>query len=157
MTFFYSKDTNGFYLSPPAGLDVVEISEADHASLMDGQVLGKVIVADSSGLPALKDPPLITVGAWLEFVKSSMRELRAPMLDALSGIAGRAQRAGNAAMAAEADELSQHLLDITNDTALNSATTYDEMKSSGLAAFNRIAASASPALSSVFRDLENHQ
>lgn len=85
--------------------------------------------------------------------KSEIRELRAPMLDALSGIAGRAVRSGNDSLAAEADALAVLLLDITDDQALNVATTYEEMQAAGVAAYKRIAATASPSLSIVFKEI----
>ena len=38
-------------------VDAVEITTEEHAALIEGQALGKVIVADKSGRPILKDPP----------------------------------------------------------------------------------------------------
>lgn len=62
---FYSKTTNGFYAREIHGdnipADAVEITEAEHAALLDGQSMGKVIVADESGHPILQDPPPLTV------------------------------------------------------------------------------------------------
>jgi hypothetical protein len=82
---FYSKSKNGFYdpavhtsyfkshtvtkgegedattetvyepIEPIA--DAVELSEEHHNALIDGQSLGKIIVADASGFPVLQDPP----------------------------------------------------------------------------------------------------
>ena len=77
--------------------------------------------------------------------------MRAPMLDALTGIAGRAERSGNDALALEADALAEQLLDITDDPALNAATTYESMQAAGIAAYRRIAGNSSPALASVFK------
>ena len=89
----------------------------------------------------------------LENAKTELRTMRAPMLDALNGIAGRAARAGNDALAAEAGALAELLLDITDDPALNAAITYEEMQAAGVAAYKRIAATASPELSIVFREI----
>lgn len=58
---FYSKSTGGFYTRDIHGNnipgDAVEITEAEHAALIEGQSMGKVIVADESGRPILQDPP----------------------------------------------------------------------------------------------------
>ena len=58
---FYSKSTGGFYTSEIHGDnipdDAVEITEAEHAALLEWQSQGKVIVADESGRPILQDPP----------------------------------------------------------------------------------------------------
>ena len=58
---FYSKATNGFYTLEIHGdnipADAVEITEAEHAALIEGQSLGKRIVADENGRPILQDPP----------------------------------------------------------------------------------------------------
>ena len=58
---FYSKSTGGFYSHEIHGDnipgDAVEITEAEHAALIDGQSNGKRIVADESGRPILQDPP----------------------------------------------------------------------------------------------------
>ena len=61
MNIYYAKSTNGFYDAAIHGdnipADAVEITEAEHAALIEGQSLGKVIVADESGRPILQDPP----------------------------------------------------------------------------------------------------
>ena len=58
---FYSKSTGGFYTRDIHGdnipADAVEITEAEHAALIEGQSLGKLIVADENGRPILQDPP----------------------------------------------------------------------------------------------------
>ena len=58
---FYSKSTGGFYTREIHGdnipADAVEITEAEHAALIEGQSMGKVIVADENGRPILQDPP----------------------------------------------------------------------------------------------------
>lgn len=58
---FYSKSTGGFYAREIHGdnipADAVEITEAEHAALIEGQSQGKVIVADENGYPILQDPP----------------------------------------------------------------------------------------------------
>lgn len=61
----YAKSTGGFYIDEIHGgnipSDAVEITEAEHAALLEGQSQGKVIVADESGRPILQDPPPPTI------------------------------------------------------------------------------------------------
>ena len=61
----YSASTNGFYTESIHGhnipADAVEITEDEHAALLEGQALGKLIVADEYGCPILIDPPQPTV------------------------------------------------------------------------------------------------
>ena len=58
---FFSPATGGFYTREIHGDnipgDAVEITEAEHAALIEGQSLGKRIVAGESGRPILQDPP----------------------------------------------------------------------------------------------------
>lgn len=62
---FYSKSTNGFYTREIHGdnipADAVEITEAEHAALIEGQSMGKRIVTDENGRPILQDPPPPTI------------------------------------------------------------------------------------------------
>lgn len=61
---FYSKTTCGFYSREIHGdkipADAVEITDAEHAALINGQSQGKRIVADAAGRPMLQDPPAPT-------------------------------------------------------------------------------------------------
>lgn len=61
MTYYYSAQENAFYLPDLHGenipLDAVEISNAEHSTLMSGQAHGKRIAADENGYPILQDPP----------------------------------------------------------------------------------------------------
>lgn len=58
---FYSRSTGGFYTHGIHGAkipaDAVEITEDEHAALLDGQSHGKLIQADANGRPVLVDPP----------------------------------------------------------------------------------------------------
>lgn len=60
---FYSAQTGGFYSVEIHGEnipdDAVEISDTEHAALIEGQSQGKCIVADANGRPTLQDqaPP----------------------------------------------------------------------------------------------------
>jgi len=58
---FYAKSTGGFYDAGVHGdaipTDAIEITVEEHAALIEGQSMGKVIVADENGRPILQDPP----------------------------------------------------------------------------------------------------
>ena len=58
---FYSKSTGGFYTREIHGEnipeDVVEITDEQHAALLEGQSQGQIISADEEGNPILIDPP----------------------------------------------------------------------------------------------------
>lgn len=61
---FYSKTTGGFYDIKIHGdnipADAVEITNEQHAALLEGQSQGKRIQADENGYPFLADPPAPT-------------------------------------------------------------------------------------------------
>ncbi len=71
---FYSKTTGGFYSSEIHGdsipVDAVEITDAVHAALIEGQSQGKRIVADENGFPMLVDPPKLTAADIWEKIKA---------------------------------------------------------------------------------------
>ena len=58
---YYSKSTGGFYDTAIHGdnipADAVEITQQQHAALLQGQSEGKLIAADENGYPILQDPP----------------------------------------------------------------------------------------------------
>ena len=107
------------------------------------------LAAGNTPLPA--DVP--QVAELLTRAKDELRALRKPILDAVNGIGWRASMTGNTAVANEAVALADALLDITADPALNAATNYDDMRAAGVAAYKRIAATASPELAIVFREI----
>ena len=61
MSIFYSAQSGGFFAPEIHGdnipADAVEITREHHAALLEGQSLGKRIVADADGYPILQDPP----------------------------------------------------------------------------------------------------
>ena len=154
---FYSKSTGGFYTSEIHGgnipKDAVEITDEIYREAFAGQAAGLQILPDANGMPRASEIEKKPVSVLQSQVKAELRTMRAPMLDALIGIAGRAVRAGNDALAAEADALAVQLLDVTNDAALNAATTFNDMQTAGVAAYKRIAGTASPELGVVFREI----
>lgn len=115
----------------------------------DWQQYQQWLVGGNTPLPA--DVP--QVAELLTRAKDELRALRKPMLDAVNGIGWRASMTGNTALANEAVALAEALLDITVDPALNAATNYDDMRAAGVAAYKRIAATASPELAIVFREI----
>lgn len=87
----------------------------------------------------------------LESFKIEMRAIRKDILDAVNGIGFRALVSGNEALSMEVASVSMMLLDITDDAALNSSSTYDSMRASGIAAFNRISEESSESIKIAFR------
>jgi hypothetical protein len=61
---YYAASTGGFYDSAIHGsnipADAVEITQAEHTALFDGQSAGKIIVPDAKGKPVAADPPAPT-------------------------------------------------------------------------------------------------
>lgn len=62
MTVFYSPEAGGFYTEEIHGADgipadAVEITQAEHAALLDAQSAGKIIKAGAEGKPVASDPP----------------------------------------------------------------------------------------------------
>lgn len=82
-----------------------------------------------------------------------LRAVRAPMLNAVTGILAAALLDGNDDLAEEAKTIRQQLLDITLDPALLAATTYETMKLAGQYAYRRVAAGASAGFAAVFREI----
>lgn len=60
MTIYFSKKTGGFYNREIHGAnmptDVVEITDEEHAALLEGQSQGKLIDFDEAGYPFLAEP-----------------------------------------------------------------------------------------------------
>lgn len=58
---FFSAQTGGFYSREIHGgnipADAVEITDSEHAALMEGQIRGCIIAATATGFPILQDPP----------------------------------------------------------------------------------------------------
>lgn len=77
-TVFYSPTAGGFYTREIHGdnipADAVEITEAEHAALLEGQSMGKIIVADESGRPILQDPPPPTAEQTIEQYMAAVQE-----------------------------------------------------------------------------------
>jgi len=77
MKYRYAQSSGGMYLrGDSAPTDSVEITEAEHAALLAGQLTGKRIVADASGKPVLADPPKATAAEVWERIKSERARRR---------------------------------------------------------------------------------
>lgn len=153
---FFSKSTNGFYSRkihgnsiPP---DSKEIPKARYKELMQQQSLGMVINGDADGLPVASFLAMSTQ-EMLEITKKELRAMRAPMLDAVTGIGWEASESGNTALVTEARAIRVALLDITDDPELNEASTLNAMRAAGVAAYRRIAIDASPAFAATFKEI----
>lgn len=88
MAIFSSKSACGFYDSTIHAVmpdDVVEISADGHASLLQGQCDGKVIVWGDDGCPVLIDPPPLS----LEETAAIERVWRDAKLAATDGVVAR--------------------------------------------------------------------
>lgn len=154
----YAKSTSGFYRPDIHGdsipADAVEITNEEHAALLAAQAAGKRIEAGADGRPVAVDPPAIPVAKLLAQAQEELRSMRRNMLDAVTGIGFRASVAGNTELAQEAADVSQQLLEITDDPAFLAATTLQDMRVAGVAAYRRIADAVSPELRSAFKEIE---
>lgn len=124
---YYSKTTRGFYDSDFSGDgipdDAVEIPPALRWELLSAQSTGAVIgFDDSTQLPVVTTPPLLTVDGMRDVVFTEARAFREVVLNRLTGIGVRAMVAGDSATAATASDLQQKLLDITKHPAVLAVT-----------------------------------
>lgn len=98
------------------------------------------------------NPPPPPIFETLERAKNELRTMREPMLSAVTGIGWDASVSGDNQLVQESRNIRNALRDITDDPALNAAQTYEEMRAAGVAAYRRIAASASPAFAATFKE-----
>lgn len=155
---FFSKSTMGFYAREIHGDeipdDALEISKELYFSLLEDQSRGKIISCDDLGFPISIYPATPPLSDILDRVKEELRDMRADLLDAVTGIGFRAIVAGNQELAKEAVQISKKLLDITDNSELNASQTYAEMRSAGIDEFRRIASIASEAFSATFKEFK---
>lgn len=150
---FYSKATGGFYTPEIHGAnipaDAMEITEPEHAKLLEGQAEGKRIVAGPNGFPELSDPPPVDPQLAIDAKLARLRTVREEILNRLGGIAGRADRKGDKVTADACDTATQSLLDITKDLPIELA----EIELTVFARYKALvstAALAAPSLISAF-------
>ena len=161
MTTFYSKTTGGFY---PSGMradydktstwpdDAVAVTDVDELIIRDGLARGGTVTG-SPGAWVVTPPKAETADEIRARAIVQIRTIRAPMLDALSGIAGRAARKGDNATAQDADDAADALLSITELPAFMAATTYDVMQAAILDRYTQIADAAPESVQVVFREV----
>ncbi|OSN04361.1 hypothetical protein AU512_16350 [Lonsdalea iberica] len=98
MKVYYSASENGFYidmLNHEIPVDVTEITEATWNELLSAQAAGKLITADSAGLPIVTEQPAPSDEALINEAEAKKASLRAtadtaiaPLQDAIDlGIA----------------------------------------------------------------------
>ena len=160
---FYSKSTGGFYEPGIHGANIpadsIEITDSEHAALLEAQSNGKIIQADVNGKPVALDyfKTAADLAAEKNAALKQMRTLRAEVLNALAGIAGRAQRSGDTATATACDTASAALLNITADKKVIAAKDGATTTAAVLACYKTAAvalASVSPSSINAFDALE---
>ena len=74
---FYSKSTSGFYDTAIHGdnipADAVEITKAEHTTLLAGQSKGKRIVSDLDGYPTLSDPEPLSAASIIAAIAAAVQ------------------------------------------------------------------------------------
>ena len=81
MSYFYSKNTGGFYPESMKNeyeewpTDAVIVSDSDYESLFSGQAAGKFIMANDNGYPILADPPEPTHDELIAIAEAKRSEL----------------------------------------------------------------------------------
>lgn len=116
--------------------------------VMNGQRPDIKSVATEDGI--WEYPTEETTNAERDRAKNVLNPLRDTFLNRLSGIAMFSE---DASIKNECASLRLALLDITKDPAFLVATTYEEMENSLMYAYKYIAATASPSIKTVFREL----
>lgn len=153
---FFSIKTGGFYKESIHGKyipeDAIKISDGERESIYAELSKGKKVSGYENGKFSFSDPVGTSSAEILDSAKVEIRAIREPMLSAVTGIGWEASEAGDAALVQEARNIRNALRDITDDPALNSAKTYEEMRAAGVAAYRRIAAGASPAFAATFKE-----
>ena len=151
MYFYNGAFINGAIHNVPNG--AVKLSDEQYDKFYSAAAQGFKLIVEGGEVRIGENAYPFDPVRELKVIKDRLRSMRAPMLDALTGIAGRATRSGDSALADEADSMAEQLLQLTDDPALNAAQTVPDMEDAGLAAYKRIAAAASPALRVVFREI----
>lgn len=77
MTKFFTASPLAFYAPEIHGSEIpavaVEISDEEHAALLEGQAAGQIIAAGPDGRPMLQDRPALTEAELLAIERSRMR------------------------------------------------------------------------------------
>lgn len=129
---YYSAQTGGFYSREIHGdaipSDAIEISDATHAALMEGQAQGKRIAPGPAGGPVLIDAPAPSFALQRGAELDAFRELREGYLNRLTGIALAAQVESDADTLSAALAMRRGLLDMTEAPAVLAATNLEGLQ-----------------------------
>lgn len=136
---------NDIITVPTVGMPGEPITNPDYLEYAAWLAAGNVPLPVDAGSPTLAETR--------KRAFDEVREMRAPMLNAVTGIMVNALADNDAPVVEEAQVIRQKLLDITADAALNAATTYDDMKVAGQLAYRRIAKAASRSFAVVFKEI----
>lgn len=102
--------------------------------------------------------PVVPVAQLLDAAKNELRPLRDKFLSRVADIGAAAFATGHAELAnevfAEPGGVRRKLLDITDDPALNAATTREDMEAAVLTYYAGIVSTVSPELRGAFKELE---
>lgn len=153
---FFAKSTGGFYSREIHGDnmpdDVMEITEAEHADLMQGQSTGQQIVANARGLPALADRPVPPRADLVAQTLAKARELRSPIMGVLDGMQVSALTLGNTLLAQSIEAAKQGLRDLTK-IDFSALTSQAQMAQAVYVRYATIAAAAPPAVHVAFAEV----
>ncbi len=152
---FYSATTGGFYdtaIHSEIPADAVEITDEQHAALLDGQSIGKRIVADADGRPVLSDPPPTPFSDIKATVLAQVRAAREVVLNRLAGIGFAAQADGDSGTVAKVLAARTSLLNITTAPDVVAATDEASIKAALVAVYAAIVTDAGPGLVGAFAE-----
>ena len=140
---FFSKSTTGFYSRAIHGstipADALEITDAQHAALMAGQLLGRRISADAAGAPILVEPPAPTLADIRTAALAEARTMRQPIIGMLDGLQSSALTGGDTTRAVAIEAAKLGLRDITK-IDLTAHTTATAMRTAIMLRYKTIAA-----------------
>lgn len=165
--FYFSASKNAFYDNALQARylatgtwpeDCLEASDELYENFSSQPPAGKQRGVGSNGLPVWVDFESVDSFIILGFVKGEIRVLRDKFLSRVADIGAAAFVNGNTSLANEVflepEGVRRKLLDITDDPALNAATTREDMEAAVLAYYAEIVANVSPELRGAFKELD---
>ena len=132
--------------------DAVEITEAEHAALLDGQSAGKVITADANGVPVLTDPVPTPLPILIDRAKAKVRALRVNVFATLAGIQSQALANADTTMAKDICGL-QDSLKALPDIDLSKCKTQADIDAAFTAGWVAIVKAAPANVASAFNEV----
>lgn len=134
------------------GTDVIPTGETPGVPNTNADFLAYTAWMAAGGVPLPVDSTTDVLAEVRKKAFDELREVRAPMLNAVTGITADAFVDGDMTLVEEGQVIRQKLLDVTADPLLLAATTYSDMKAAGQLAYRRIAKSASAGFAAVFKE-----